>query len=112
MTPTAIASTIATFTQHLFADVGQPQLRHQILSTKPVKVRVGVTVEGYSPELLKQHLQQCNFSEAWSATFPPSPNPTHGGLNPKSIAISADNTTLLFDLIFLGVTLATEDDLK
>ncbi|WP_395739290.1 hypothetical protein [Prosthecobacter sp.] len=110
MTPTALKLGLTQFCGHLLSALGEPVLKEpHILQTKPLKVRVGITIPDVPPQTV---LAACSISSelhaAWLAVWPYN---TPGGCNPKSITIAADGETVIFDLTFF-VPYEAEDTLR
>ena len=111
MPPSTLTSHVTAFITHLCAPLDLvPTIKHQVIKHKPITVRIGV--EGMPPTALRDLFTGDALRAAWESVFPPSGTPVHGGLDPKSLVASADNKSLLMDLVFLGVTLTEEPELQ
>lgn len=107
-TPDELAADIVTFCTHAFEPLGVPTVKQQIIAQKPLEVRVGVTIEGKTPEEVLAGCVKSALQAAWLATWAVN---NIGGCRDKKIAIAADKETVIFDLVFYSINLTAPDSL-
>lgn len=101
-TTSQLETEAAAFCARFFAP-HVPDLRLQVISTRPVTVRVGVIVEGLDLDALQSiaadnHRLRAAWLQQWPVNMP-------GRRQPKTITRSAEDGRIIFDLEFWTVKL-------
>ncbi len=118
ITATTLADALRLFVNTLFADLvtdHKPSLRHEVISHRPLTVRCGVRITGVPLEAIRENITAERTRAAHEALVQSTPEAQDAFgwmlLNPKSIAVAADNKRILFDLRFLSVQLTPDASL-
>jgi hypothetical protein len=110
MTFTELEPQIKDFTRALVAVLtDKPVIKLEVLERDRAKIRVAVRCPGHERETVMEVLRDNkNFRECWLKQWPVN---TPGSRSGKSIAFSADENYVLFDMVFFTIHLESVEAL-